>query len=646
MVGHSRATLESGSMSWMNMTPPEYLGLDNEMVATLEEHGVIAPYEKEYFTADGRRVEVLVGAATLKGGSEGGVSFVLDISERRAAERALRARARQQTAVARFGELTLVSDGLASLFEDAVTLVADTLELPFSGVLERRADDTALLLRAGVGWSSTELGHTVVPISEDTQAGLTLLYNEPVILSDLAADRRFQKSAVMRAANIASGITVVIPGSVRPFGVLTAHDRRPRQFTRDDVHFLQAIAHVLGTAIERSRTDTALRQTQRLEAVGRLASGVSHDFNNVLAAIVAYAEIVHSGLHERDPMREDVSEILKAAGRATALTRQLMAFSRQQVLRPSMVRLNDVIAGLENMLQRLVGREIQFSTVLDPEIGWIKTDPGQIEQVIVNLCVNARDAMPDGGRLIVETANVELDDAKARAYSMGSPGSYVMLAVSDTGTGMDAETKARIFEPFFTTKESDKGTGLGLATVYGIVKQSGGESWVYSEMGHGTSFKIFLPRIDEQVSDDSVDDEIALAAGGTETILLAEDDDASFQIAMRLLEQEGYTVISARSGTEAARKADAYDGTIHLIVTDVVMRGLNGLQLAAHVRAQRSEARLLLVSGYTDAAVSQLGPMPEGARFLQKPFTPEALAREVRVALDASDGRAASTATF
>ncbi len=500
MIGRSRADIDAGALRWTDITPPEFAALDRKKFASLAKHGLIAPYEKAFLTSAGLRVPVLFGAATLRGRHERGVSFVLDITERKTAERALRARERQQTAVADFGQRALVTDDLGALFDESVVLVAETLELPLSAIMERRSDGASLLLRAGIGWDGVDVGSSIVEINEQTQAGYTLLHNKPTILADLVAAGPFTLSPLMRSRGITSGISVVIPGPVRAFGVLSAHDRSAREFTVDDVHFMQAIAHVLGAAVERSRTESALRQTQRLEAVGRLASGISHDFNNVLAAITGFGELVQARMPSDDPLREDVAEILKAAGHAATLTRQLLAFSRQQVLQSRTILLNDIVASTENLLRRLLGPEIEFCTRLAPDLWLVRADPGQLEQVILNLCVNARDAMPSGGTLSVETRNVAYVGIEARARALDAPGEYVLLTVSDTGTGMDADTAARIFEPFFTTKAVDKGTGLGLATVYGIVKQSGGESSVHSELGHGTTFMVYLPRGREDAS--------------------------------------------------------------------------------------------------------------------------------------------------
>jgi PAS domain S-box-containing protein len=380
--------------------------------------------------------------------------------------------------------------------------------------------------------------------------------------------------------------------------------------------------------------ESQFRQAQRLEAVGRLAGGVAHDFNNILTAITGYADLLFDDMGPDDSKRADVEEIRAAAQRATALTRQLLAFSRKQVLQTRVLDLNAVVQALEKMLQRLIGEDIRLVFTPGAGLDAVRADAGQIEQVILNLAVNSRDAMPGGGRLTIETANVELDAAYAREHAGARPGRYVMLAVSDTGTGMDAEAKAHLFEPFFTTKEQGKGTGLGLATVYGIVKQSGGYVWVYSEPGRGATFKIYLPRVDEPVERAELAPDLQEVRGGTETVLLAEDDSAVREVVAGVLGQKGYRVLRAMDGQTAIEIARAQRGDLKLLITDMVMPGLTGRELAEVVAAECSGVRVLYMSGYTDDAVVRHGVLDQGTPYLQKPFTPLALARKVREVLD------------
>ena len=390
---------------------------------------------------------------------------------------------------------------------------------------------------------------------------------------------------------------------------------------------------------ERKKLEEQLRQAQKMEAIGQLTGGIAHDFNNMLTVIIGYSELMLQRLKADDPLRSEVEQVKEAGVRASLLTRQLLAFSRKQVLQPRVLDLNAVLTNMDRMLQRLIGEDIDLVTVPAPGLGRVLADPGQIEQVIMNLAVNARDAMPQGGKLTTETANVELDEAYARQHGPVQPGPYVMLAVSDTGCGMDAETQARIFEPFFTTKEVGKGTGLGLSTVYGIVKQSSGDIWVYSEPGRGTTFKIYLPWVEGAV--DTVEPGVAPARDvrGSETILLVEDDVGIRRLVRQVLAERGYWVLEAIHGTHAIQISEQHTVPIHLLVTDVVMPGMSGRELAEHLKPSRPNMKVLFMSGYTDKAIVHHGELDPGTAYLQKPFTPDALAREVREVLDSPPGR-------
>jgi PAS domain S-box-containing protein len=386
---------------------------------------------------------------------------------------------------------------------------------------------------------------------------------------------------------------------------------------------------------ERRELEERFRQSQKLEAVARLAGGVAHDFNNMLAVINSYAELAIQALHERDPLRADVQEILKAGTRAAVLTKRLLAFSRKQMLRPVVLGLNEVVADLEQMLRRLIGEDVTFRFVLSPEAGNVRADPGQLEQVLMNLVVNARDAMPRGGELTVETAAREVDEATARADPEVQPGRYVVLAVTDTGCGMDQATLARIFEPFFTTKQPGQGTGLGLATVYGIVKQSAGFIAVQSEPGKGSTFRIHLPRVDAPAEGSADARRRPPIATGHETVLLVEDEDAVRALTQRILRDARYEVLTAASGAEALERSAQHAGPIHLVVSDVIMPSMSGPELAERLLQLRPETRVLFMSGYVDEHVTQHGILASGHSFLPKPFTASELARKVRETLDA-----------
>jgi two-component system cell cycle sensor histidine kinase/response regulator CckA len=384
---------------------------------------------------------------------------------------------------------------------------------------------------------------------------------------------------------------------------------------------------------EKALRESELRQTQRMEAVGRLSGGIAHDFNNLLGVMIGYTDILEMGLREGDPARKTVEEIRKTGQRAAALTRQLLAFSRRQVLEPKVLDLNAVVTDIEKMLRRLIGENIELKTVLAPSLGQLQADQGQIEQVIINLAVNARDAMPQGGKLAIETANVLLDDTAVRHMPTARPGDYVMLAVSDTGIGMGPETRAKIFEPFFTTKEAGKGTGLGLATIYDVVKRSEGHIWVYSELGKGSVFKIYFPRVQAGAQAAAGEVRQSRAGAASETILVVEDDESLRDVTRDLLVQSGYRVLQASSGEQALQVVDRYRAPIHLLLADVVMPGMSGAALAAELTHSHPEIHVLYMSGYTDETILRSGVLKPGILLLEKPFTREALIGKVRDAL-------------
>ncbi len=385
---------------------------------------------------------------------------------------------------------------------------------------------------------------------------------------------------------------------------------------------------------EKKRLQEQLVQAQKMEAVGQLAGGIAHDFNNLLTAITGYSELLLGELPAEDLRRSHADEIRKAGERAASLTQQLLAFSRRQVLEPKVLDVNTIVSDIERMLRRLIGEHIELKTRKTPDLWKVRADPGQIEQAILNLVLNARDAMPRGGTLAIETSNAELDETFTRSHVPTQPGSYVRVSVTDTGVGISKEVKARLFEPFFTTKERGKGTGLGLSTTYGIVKQSGGYLWCDSEVGRGTTFQVLLPRVEEPEAEVVERKAPPPIHPGDETVLLVEDEPEVRSLVQRILKTQGYTVVTAANPDEALAVAREFKGPIQLMVTDVVMPGMSGLQLAERLAPTRRDMRVLFMSGYTNDAFGHQGVLDPGTAFLQKPFTPNALARKVREVLD------------
>ena len=808
--------------------------------------------------------------------------------DRRRAEALVETRAREQALVAELGQRALAGRDPSDLMNDIVRETAAVLDVPLCKILELRPDGESFLLRAGVGWKEGYVGHAAVAAGADSQAGYTLASDAPVIVADLRAERRFSGPALLCEHGVVSGISVIIRGHERAFGVLGAHTQRRRVFSSDDVSFLLAVANVVAAAIENARTRAALqasearfrrllewapdaivtvggdgrivfvnertgrlfgydaaellgqpvemlvpervrpahegqcrayqhepqprpmgvglelsarrkdgsefpveislspvqsddgvlvscavrdvtarhqaeeamrrsearyralfmdaltanyvstpdgrlvgcnpafaqlfgfasveeamasdpasffarpearqefldllraqkrleyrestlrrrdgrpvhvienvvgtfdeqgdlveikgylidvtqrkqleeqlRLSQKLEAVGRLAGGIAHDFNNLLTVMLGHAELLLDELPAGSQSHANVEEIRGAAVRAADLTRQLLAFSRRQLLQPTVLNLNEVVRGIDSLMRRLIGEDVDLRTELGARLGHVKADRGQLEQVIVNLVVNARDAMPRGGRLTIETGNVELDEEYVSLHGSVIPGRYALLAISDTGVGMDAETIRQIFEPFFTTKGPEKGTGLGLATVYGIVKQSGGNIWVYSEPGQGATFKVYLPLVDEPLEPRTAPARAVEKLGGSETILLVEDEASVRDLATRVLTHRGYRVLGARDGEEALRLVEQHAGPIDLVLTDVVLPQMSGRELIGRLAPRVPNAAVLFMSGYTHNAIQHHGVLERGIEFLQKPFGPNDLARRVREVLDA-----------
>jgi two-component system cell cycle sensor histidine kinase/response regulator CckA len=478
-------------------------------------------------------------------------------------------------------------------------------------------------LHASAGiYTHIDGGHRRIPVGE-SKVGQIAAEGRPHISRDVQTDPRIADHAWARREGMTSfaGHPLLVGGQV--VGVMALFGREP--LSALVVNALTSIADGIAIRIRAEHAEQArlaleeqLRQSQKMDAVGRLAGGIAHDFNNLLSVILSYGELIMNDLRPDDPMRGDVSEIHKAGLRAAALTRQLLMFSRQQVIAPRVVDLNVLIEAMNKMLQRLVGADVSLKFVAATPLGRVRVDQNSIEQVIMNLVVNARDAMPKGGKLRVETANVVLDDEFVSVHFAAKPGAYVMLSVTDSGTGIDKATQARIFEPFFTTKPSGKGTGLGLSTVFGIVQQSGGHVWVESEPGKGTCFKVYLPRV-EAAADDVPSQKPSAMARGTETVLLVEDEEQVRAVVRGILHRHGYTVIEASNGDDALLVSERHRGKIDLLLSDVVMPGMSGPDLAKRLSPTRPSMKVVCMSGYTDDAAVRHGVMDAAFAYLQKP---------------------------
>jgi two-component system cell cycle sensor histidine kinase/response regulator CckA len=592
-------------------------------------------FESGRLRKDGTRIGVSITMSPIRDllGRLIGISKISrDISGQQRLQRELQNRLRQQEVVAELGRHALLGGDFASLLQDATRKVAETLGTEFCKVLELLPDGRSFLLRTGVGWKAELFGRATVPAGTDSHAGYALLAGGPVVVDDFRTESRFNVLPLLHEMGIVSGVSVIIRGRELSFGILEVHTVRQRSFSLDDVNFLRSVANVLAAAMVNRHANDALGQAQKMEAFGQLAGGVAHDFNNLLTIINGYSEMLIQGLSPGDETRGLLTEILKAGERSATLTQQLLAFSRKQIVAPKILDLNAIVTDTEKMLRRLIGEDVQLATSLAGGLGTVHCDDGQLHQVLLNLAVNARDAMPQGGRLTIETRNVELGEEYCRTHSEVPPGPYVLLMVSDTGCGMTAEVKARLFEPFFTTKEVGKGTGLGLAVIHGVVKQAGGHVEVSSETGVGTTFKVYLPRVGQPAQSGTSAAEVP--PQGTETVLMVEDDEGVRLLTRHMLKGFGYTVLEAASGADALRIAGKHAEPVHLVITDVVMPGMSGRQVAAEMASLHPEARVLFVSGYTDDAVVRHGVLQEGVHFLPKPFSSIGLARKIREVLD------------
>jgi len=592
LSGYSRD--EILQLSVFDMASPEHVELIcNSLKQKLTDHAPTT-YEIEAIRKDGTRVPVEVSSRLIyRGGRPIGVQgSVRDISERRRAEEVVRAsEQRFRDLVENANDIIFTCDMLGNI---------TSLNRAGERVTGYTAEE-ALKMNFAQAVSPDDIAKVRHMLSRKRAADVATVYDLELIT----------KSGGRAAVEISSRAILKDGEAVGVQGI--ARDITDRQRMENDLRASQA----------------QLQQSQRLEAVGQLAGGVAHDFNNLLTAIIGYSDFALRKMRANNPIRRDIEEIKKAANRAATLTRQLLAFSRKQILKPEVLDLNLVVGDMHKLLERLIGEDIDLVTTLGSDTDPVKADRGQLEQIIMNLVVNARDAMPFGGSVTIETANVVFDEAYTSEHVPVKPGKYAMLAVSDSGLGMDANTQLHIFEPFFTTKELGKGTGLGLSTVYGIVKQSGGFIWVYSELNVGTTFKIYLPSLTELHFDQELTSIDTPERTEASTVLLVEDDPLVRNVALRALESAGYKVLESGNGHGALAMAHSCDDEIDLLITDVVMPLMGGRELAQELSALHPKTSILFMSGYTDDAVVRHGIMDKDIEYLQKPFTPESLVRRV-----------------
>ncbi|MDB5220149.1 MAG: two-component hybrid sensor and regulator [Myxococcaceae bacterium] len=630
----------------LGLAPSSFLyehGLSS-VVASLESlrAGRSTQIEVPLKRSDGAPLWVLLETSAIFDASrqyEGALVMVMDISERRKAQEANLERMRIAELTAEVGVALTQGGALHDVLQRCAEAMVQRAGAACARIWTSNARLKVLVLQASAGTCGC-LGASppeVIPPEVRRIAGERTPYTTNDVKGD--SDVSIATWAEREGMVAFAGHPMLVSGEL--VGVISIFARH--MLSEPAFNGLEAIANEIAIGVHRSLGDDIraglegqLRQAQKMEAVGRLAGGVAHDFNNVLSVILSYADLMLDTLGRDDPMRDDVDEIRKAGNRAADLTRQLLMFSRQQMLEPKVLDLNDVLSRMDKMLQRILGEDVELVFVAGLGLGRLRADPSSVEQVVMNLVVNARDAMPTGGKLTIETANVDLDEEFVRHHVDAKAGPYVMLAVSDTGIGMDAATRSRIFEPFFTTKPVDKGTGLGLSTVFGIAQQSGGCVYVYSEPGRGTSFKIYLPRVDREIDVDKARVAVAVPVRrGTETILLVDDDEQVRLVARGILRKNGYHVIDAKHAGEALLVCEQHVGTIHLLLTDVVMPQMSGPELAKRLAGSRPGMRVMCMSGYTDDSIVRHGILETEIAYLQKPITPESLTRKVREVLDA-----------
>jgi PAS domain S-box-containing protein len=647
-----------GTYGHQLIVPPDSQVFVKEMFKRLAAGETLSSSFGDNVTKDGRRITCEWYAAPLKkadGTFVGIMSMAQDMTQQKQAAHSLQEANRRALVdyerlverIATLGQTLGSAHELTTIFRALrdFTIVS----VPCDGIVISLYDEAKGTRRPTYCW----VDHTEVALNDlieipvrDGSTGRAIKSGLVIIDNDFQRQLQAMGAPVLIGESVEgkepqSALTAPMTVMGRTFGCVEIQCHQAGAYSNDHAAAMRMAANLAANAVanvnlmERDQVkEEQLRQSQKMDAIGQLAGGVAHDFNNLLTVITGYSELSLKRMAKDDPLRRNIEGITKAGLRAAGLTRQLLAFSRRQMLQAKVLDLNTVVREMDQMLQRLIGEDMDLVTLLKPSLGQIKADPGQLEQVLLNLVVNARDAMPKGGKITIETGHKYLEEAYASEHVGVTPGHFVVLTVSDTGVGMDAETQKRIFDPFFTTKEVGKGTGLGLSTVYGIVKQSEGSIWVYSEVGSGTTFKVYLPRVDEITEADESANGSHDVRGGSETILLVEDEDLVRDMAVESLEQYGYAVISAANGEEGLRLCRDFEGRIDLVITDVVMPGMSGRELAEHIAALRPETSVLYMSGYTDDAIVRHGILEENMSFIQKPFLPDALARKARELLD------------
>jgi PAS domain S-box-containing protein len=614
----------------------------DQIVAELDKQDELVGLESEVRRKDGSIIWILENVHYVRdteGALSGFVGTVQDITDRKRAEQL-------QAALYRIADKASAAEDLRALYQSIHEILSELMYAKNFYIALYDSSKQTLMFPYAVDEIDTFPDPSV---TQPLGKGLTeyvIRTGQPLLATPETFKRLEQLGEVVEiGADSLDWLGVPLKFGSQCFGVLVLQTYEPNiRFGEKEKEILTFVSQHIAAVIEKKRNETERHrleeqflQSQKMEAVGRLAGGVAHDFNNLLTVIKGYSDLIQEQLSEGDPMLAEMNEIEKAADRAAALTHQLLAFSRQQVLAPKVLDINNVVAAMEKMLHRLLGEDVELIIQLEPRLGSVKADPSQMEQVIMNLAVNARDAMPHGGRLTIRTSEVDWDPTNDQPHSNAGSNSFILLTVSDTGMGMDQETQNRIFEPFFTSKEAGKGTGLGLATVYGIVRQSGGDLSVHSEPGKGSTFNIYLPRVGETAGESGVIGNTAIGrARGTETVLLVEDEDGVRTLVRSVLSRIGYHVLEARNGGEAILACERHQGDINLLLTDVVLTQIGGHELAQRLLLIRPTMKVLYMSGYTQDAVLRRGVMTAEANFIQKPFSAESLSQKVREVLDES----------